>query len=991
MTELPANIAREAKGIHQSLKELLKTKEPFDREVDFQRKNLRRRYLILLLVHPYAKESQDVETHLWMQTSHAFIASYKQRIQALDRGIQNQNKVRQQGQRPQQDQRQNVSHVVEHRKLIQRFRQFLAEEEKFWIQLVVRLRRLFALNEATPALITLGILPEKEEAVNQRNAAEAADTVTNSGARNHFQFPPEDTSTSLVPTTDADRESKLAILTKAVVCLGDIARYREQYNESGGRPKAGQDDHVPSKRVRTRRGGQSLADLVPRPRDYHKAKQCYEQARLLMPQDGNPSHQLAILAFYQKDSFMSLFHYYRALCVRQPYDTASENLGSVLTRALDQWYDRVRPHRGNLREELPPRVRVDLFKARIVVLHAVWRTDLKEPRAMDRIRRNQRAAYDEFLGLVSDLCLPIDVIYQAIVLAQGALWKHRMFCYSPNAKQNPDTSAPREQMAIIEWRILGHLFDLHQALLEVGIHELKVLPPVDAPKDDLAQRITAIFRRTLPALRIASKWLKANIKYLTRDPEFIANLAMKKIEAASGSSGSRNNTRRFWKKLAEFLTALSRTFPAEKLPSLTEPLEEDIEMRGFVPLKDMMGEIKGDTSLASPGQAQDVHPNAWQLMRISDLLQDAGELADCKDVPIYKSDRIYVFTENSTSHVHLPDRQESAAEIRQQKVWAAIQDTRVGVDREDDNMTEITSHTDDDVLRDAFGGTLESSAEEDDEIVWDPRAPTSPAAPSMPSPASLVAPMASVQFSKSPSLPSTRSPTHSKVMSSPNAPKAQPSVPPTTAQDLFNDVVSGRAIGGALSHLESFAPAPALLFGSELSHLPGQGQNIWSASREEQSLKFTSQPNQTYQARQFTNSAASDMSQSIWSSSFSNGTENLQPNSRGFPSSPITYQPQANMSATHHRVTSASMTASPHFSSPHHGHHDPFSYSSVPQHHMQDVHGPVSNSYMNPPLTHSNGSSMYYENTPLSGYHSRHLSLHDPRLTQPPSMWSNAG
>lgn len=249
---------------------------------------------------------------------------------------------------------------------------------------------------------------------------------------------------------------------------------------------------------------------------------------------------------------------------------------------------------------------------------------------MDRIRRNQRAAYDEFLGLVSDLCLPIDVIYQAIVLAQGALWKHRMFCYSPNAKQNPDTSAPREQMAIIEWRILGHLFDLHQALLEVGIHELKVLPPVDAPKDDLAQRITAIFRRTLPALRIASKWLKANIKYLTRDPEFIANLAMKKIEAASGSSGSRNNTRRFWKKLAEFLTALSRTFPAEKLPSLTEPLEEDIEMRGFVPLKDMMGEIKDDTSLASPGQAQDVHPNAWQLMRISDLLQDAGELADCK-------------------------------------------------------------------------------------------------------------------------------------------------------------------------------------------------------------------------------------------------------------------------------------------------------------------------------------------------------------------------
>jgi len=31
-------IVSEAKGIHQLLKELLKTKEPFDKEVDFQRK-----------------------------------------------------------------------------------------------------------------------------------------------------------------------------------------------------------------------------------------------------------------------------------------------------------------------------------------------------------------------------------------------------------------------------------------------------------------------------------------------------------------------------------------------------------------------------------------------------------------------------------------------------------------------------------------------------------------------------------------------------------------------------------------------------------------------------------------------------------------------------------------------------------------------------------------------------------------------------------------
>jgi hypothetical protein len=45
----------------------------------------------------------------------------------------------------------------------------------------------------------------------------------------------------------------------------------------------------------------------------------------------------------------------------------------------------------------------------------------------------------------------------------------------------------------------------------------------------------------------------------------------------------------------------------------------------------LMGEVKSiesDALSAPPAQAQDVHPNAWQLMRISDLLQDARELTE---------------------------------------------------------------------------------------------------------------------------------------------------------------------------------------------------------------------------------------------------------------------------------------------------------------------------------------------------------------------------
>jgi hypothetical protein len=73
-----------------------------------------------------------------------------------------------------------------------------------------------------------------------------------------------------------------------------------------------------------------------------------------------------------------------------------------------------------------------------------------------------------------------------------------------------DTSSPSNRRsggihdpATVESQILKHVPAIHQSLLEIGANKL-----------DLAQRITAAFRRTLPALRVASKWLLANLKYV---------------------------------------------------------------------------------------------------------------------------------------------------------------------------------------------------------------------------------------------------------------------------------------------------------------------------------------------------------------------------------------------------------------------------------------------------------------------------------------------
>ena len=69
---------------------------------------------------------------------------------------------------------------------------------------------------------------------------------------------------------------------------------------------------------------------------------------------------------------------------------------------------------------------------------------------------------------------------------------------------------------------------------------------------------------------------------------------------------------------------------------------------------------------------------------------------------------------------------EAAQDVEQ--LLANIRDTSLDLlpkDTDDDNMTERTSRTDDDVVRDAFKflteGDVEDMDEDEDEIVWDLR------------------------------------------------------------------------------------------------------------------------------------------------------------------------------------------------------------------------------------------------------------------------------
>jgi protein SMG7 len=241
--------------------------------------------------------------------------------------------------------------------------------------------------------------------------------------------------------------------------------------------------------------------------------------------------------------------------------------------------------------------------------------------------KHAEGVLNDFNSLVSERVLPIDTISKVLVLAQGALWKHHTI-------RDSTSPLPTSSSIAVESHIATHILGLHRVLLEIGLVQLAESPPQDAAENDLAQRITATFRRMLPALRIAGKWLQANFKYVLRGQQSTTKedaVSNKKEKRKSGPGLAIAGAPLFWESYAQFINALYRLFPEGSLPALTSPLEEDVDMKGFLPLKNLMvGEERGDKENKGDRNkaAAQVHPNEEQLMRIADLLNDAKILID---------------------------------------------------------------------------------------------------------------------------------------------------------------------------------------------------------------------------------------------------------------------------------------------------------------------------------------------------------------------------
>ena len=208
--------------------------------------------------------------------------------------------------------------------------------------------------------------------------------------------------------------------------------------------------------------------------------------------------------------------------------------------------------------------------------------------------------------------LPSEIIVRMTVMTIGAHWQARQSASLGPAGEDPQLNARRHQAETHSLNLLLAVYTEYVSVSLAEVDEALAIRNGESAIDDddelepaLHVHISAILRRMLPALRIFSKWLKLHTDYLSR------------VQRSGQLSGP---IQHFWDCYRKLVLTLATLFPIDYLPHLSEPIEEYIDMRGFIPLA--WGMIKGKRETQ-----HDFHPNEEQLMRIADLQVDAKLLA----------------------------------------------------------------------------------------------------------------------------------------------------------------------------------------------------------------------------------------------------------------------------------------------------------------------------------------------------------------------------
>ncbi|KAI9877059.1 MAG: hypothetical protein M1830_004909 [Pleopsidium flavum] len=361
------------------------------------------------------------------------------------------------------------------------------------------------------------------------------------------------------------RQLVLLSCHQSLVRLGDLSRYRE-------------------------------TELVTKDRNWGPAIGYYDLAGTIYPVSGASHNQLAVIALADGNHLRATYHLYRALAVEEPHQTAKRNLEIEFKKILAAW------DKGELISKGPARDGSGADKAFLgwfMRLHA---------------RCYKGIEFTEHDELENE------------VLSQLAVdLKERSLEDDPKSRDNFQAFFFFQRLNV---KTFFTFLQILQPELERFAGEESTAGDVNGPSKGL-EKVTAVARRILPALRHYSSWLVSNAALLI---------------AEVGDTSLNVQIKELWKIYANTLTLLAATFPVSELPNIEYLLEEDVDTLGFKPFTkdrtwkryfhDERQESRDRKSKWNDRGVERHHPNVEMLGRIRDFLIDGLTLATDESIPL---------------------------------------------------------------------------------------------------------------------------------------------------------------------------------------------------------------------------------------------------------------------------------------------------------------------------------------------------------------------
>ncbi|KAF9935351.1 hypothetical protein FBU30_003141 [Linnemannia zychae] len=538
------------------------------------RDRLREEYERLILTDIVLAQSKEIESALWKNVFYIVIDGYRRKLAMLgrpDSGNDQQQQQQQQGRRGggrgddggrggnrdggrsrPHGNRGNKTPVpsVEFRKVSTKFRAFIQEATGFYHRLIQNLASCYDLNESGDSMHAVPIGDKRP----------------------------------LSDITDTARQAATSSCHKCYIFLGDLARYRQTFNDS---PK----------------------------KNWSAARDYYNEARNLLPSSGNPYNQLAVIATFTPNNFLALYFYYRSLAVRLPFMTARNNIKVLIQKMAsdpekskrfikdERYTDRQAPNTKDSTQ-------LDEFLAKFILLHGAL------------FMRSAEEIDDDIMGdtlerLFLARHLDPDLLLKVQIINMSSLYT---MSYIPLQDDGPAASPQRQTES--ERQALQLILTAFATVLRYSTNDLENHRNGDhknngRPIDFLPSNV----HRSMPTLRLSLKWMQVNIHHVKRLSEGLS----------AEVKESRFHLEQIWEDLATFLNLLAQVYPfAEDAIFCRDVLKEDAELQGFAALKRAIDERP--LSIISPSR---ISPKTEMQMRVGDMFHDALTLTKVDWVEFY--------------------------------------------------------------------------------------------------------------------------------------------------------------------------------------------------------------------------------------------------------------------------------------------------------------------------------------------------------------------